>query len=452
MSKRTRTAPIFALIVSLLILASCGGDAGQPGPAATTGTTDASPTAMADASPTVISDPSPTAMAEETPTEAAMIQESPTAMAGGGADGEVTIGFAFITSGDNAVYGTSQRAAAELAIKELNSAGGGPKITGIFEDTASKPDQAISVFQKFINTDKVHAIIGPTLSNEALSSDPEAQKAGVPVLGVSNTAGGITAMGDYIFRDSLAEFQVIPATVREAKEKLGISKVSLMFANDDAFSKSGADVFRTELQKNGIQILSEQTFGTNDVDFRAQLTAAKGDNPDAIVVSALAKPAQIILQQARNDVGIAPTVHIIGGNGFNSPAVVKAAGAAAEGLVVGAAWNIGAKDEMSRAFIEAYRASAGKDPDQFAAQAHAGVYIMYDAIKRANVGSKALEEARTAIRDALKSTSNVQTVLGPFSFTPERDANHPPVVQVVRNGKFEILGGEAMEAQTTPTP
>jgi len=392
----------------------------------------------ADPTATTVAPTATTASAQPTATAATSAQ--PTSTSGGSsAGGEVKIGFAFVTSGDNAVYGTSQKAAAQLAIDEINAAGSGPKLTGVFEDTAAKPDQAFTVFQKFINADKVDAIIGPTLSNEAKTSDPEAQKDAVPVLAVSNTAAGITDIGDYIFRDSLSEAQVIPETVKQAKDKLKLTKVSLMYASDDAFSKSGADVFRAELQKNNIQILSEQTFSTNDVDFKAQLNAVKADNPDAIVVSALAKPAQLIMQQARNDVGIDPKISIIGGNGFNSPAIVKAAGAAAEGMIVGAAWNLNSTEPLSAKFITAYKAAANKDPDQFAAQAYAGVYILYDAIKRANVEGKSLADARTAIRDALKSTSGVDTVLGKFSFTDARDANHTPVVQIVNNGVFDVL-------------
>lgn len=424
LSKRIRTGSFVLpmLLVVTLLLSACGGETAQPAATATT----APPVATA-----------PPAGGDETP----MISTEATATSApsGGGGGTLTIGFAFVTSGDNAVYGNSQRAAAELAIEEINAAGDGPQIEGIFEDTAAKPDQAITVFQKFINTDQVHAIIGPTLSNEARSSDPVAQTAGVPVLAVSNTAGGITDIGDYIFRDSLAEFQVIPETVKQAKEKLNISKVSLLYASDDAFSKSGADVFRTELQKNNIQILSEQTFATADTDYRTQLTQIKGENPDAIVVSALANPAQTILQQARRDVGIDPSVHIIGGNGFNSPAVVTAAGDTAEGLVVGAAWNLNATDELSKEFIQNFNAKNGKNPDQFAAQAYAGVYILHDAAKRANLEGKPLAEARTALRDALKSTDGVPTVLGPFSFTDNRDADHPPVVQIVKDGAFDLL-------------
>jgi branched-chain amino acid transport system substrate-binding protein len=416
--RRTRLGALSLLTVGAVLLSACGAD-----PTATT----VAPTATSAAS------------TQPTATIATSAQPTNTSGTASGTGGEVKIGFAFVTSGDNAVYGTSQKAAAQLAIDEINAAGSGPKLTGVFEDTAAKPDQAFTVFQKFINADKVAAIIGPTLSNEAKTSDPEAQKDAVPVLAVSNTAAGITDIGDYIFRDSLSEAQVIPETVKQAKDKLKLTKVSLMFASDDAFSKSGADVFRAELQKNNIQILSEQTFSTNDVDFKAQLNAVKADNPDAIVVSALAKPAQLIMQQARNDVGIDPKIHIIGGNGFNSPAIVKAAGPAAEGMIVGAAWNLNSTEPLSAKFIAAYKAAANKDPDQFAAQAYAGVYILYDAIKRANINGKSLADTRTAIRDALKGTSGVDTVLGKFSFTNARDANHTPVVQIVNNGVFDVL-------------
>jgi branched-chain amino acid transport system substrate-binding protein len=351
---------------------------------------------------------------------------------------ELRIGFAFAMSGDNAVYGNSSKAGAQVAIDEINAQNEEPKITPFFEDTASVPDRAVAVFRKFIDDDKVHAIIGPTLSNEAQSTDPMAQQAGVPVLAVSNTASSITEIGDYIFRDSLSEAQVVPETIKQAKAKLNLQKASLLYGDDDAFSKTGADVFRTELQKNGIQILSERTFHSTDTDFRTQLAAIKAENPDAIVVSALAKPAGLIMQQARQDVGIDPAIPVIGNNGFNSPAVIAAAGPTAEGTIVGASWNLNAAGASNQAFIKAYTAKTGKAPDQFAAQAYAGVYILWDAARRAAIGGKPLAEARTGIRDSLKSTS-LATVLGDFTFTAGRDGNYTPVVQIVKDGKFDIF-------------
>ncbi|MEO8288937.1 MAG: ABC transporter substrate-binding protein [Chloroflexota bacterium] len=422
------TFSLLAALVILLTACRSEGDYLTPVP------TRAAPTATRVATAT----PTPVAVVTHKPPTPAIITPTPTPVREE-TTRDVKIGFAFALSGDSADTGASQKAAAQMALEEINAAGRGPKLVGIFEDTAGDPDNALTRFQKMINIDKVDAIIGPTLSNEARSADSEAQKSKVPVLAVSNTASGITDIGDYIFRDSLAEFDVIPATIKMAKEKLNVDKVSLLYARDDAFSKSAADVFRTELQRNSIEILSEQTFLTLDTGFEPLLQAVKVEEPDAIVVSALAKPAQMILQQARNEVGIDPTVQIIGGSGFSSPSVIAAAGPAAEGLVIGTAWSPNAPGETSEKFVANYNKRTGNNPDQVAAQAYAGVHIMYDAIVRAGVSGKSLADTRTAIRDALNNTNDVETVLGSFSFTDQRDADHPPVIQIVKDGKLEVV-------------
>ena len=131
---------------------------------------------------------------------------------------EVKIGFAFSMTGAAAAYGATQKNGAQLAIDEINAAAGadGLKIVAVFDDDASVPQQGVNVFNKFINADKVAIIIGPTLSNTAQVTDRIAQQAGVPVLAISNTAKGITEIGDFIFRDSLTEAVVIPNTIRVA--------------------------------------------------------------------------------------------------------------------------------------------------------------------------------------------------------------------------------------------
>jgi branched-chain amino acid transport system substrate-binding protein len=109
---------------------------------------------------------------------------------------------------------------------------------------------------------------------------------------------------------------------------------------------------------------------------------------------------------------------------------------------VGAAWNINSDNELSKKFVAEYKKQYGADPDQFAAQAYAGFYIMADAIRRADLkdySAKSLKENRVKVRDALKATKDFPTVLGTFSFTDKRDANHPPVIQIVKGGKFEVL-------------
>ncbi len=349
---------------------------------------------------------------------------------------DLKMGFVFSITGGSAAYGASQKEGADLAVAQVNAAAGsGMKIQPFFEDDASVPQQGTNVYNKLINGDKVGIIIGPTLSNTAKITNPIAQQAGVPVLGVSNTAGGITEIGDFIFRDSLTEATVVPYTLKISKEKLGLKKVVLFYGNDDTFTKSSADVFRKVLQAEGIQILSEQTFAKGDRDFSPQLTQIKSQNPDAIVCSALVEEASGIVSQARQ-LGIPKTVRIIGGNGFNSPALIKNAGDAAEGVIVGAAWNISSTNPLNVKFVEDYTKKYNHAPDQFAAQAYAGVQIAYQAAK--NGGNP---ENRKAIRDGLLKVKGMDTLLGSFSFTEGRDADHPPVVQEVKGGKFVVFGG-----------
>ncbi len=347
---------------------------------------------------------------------------------------EVKIGFALSMTGGGAAYGATQKNGIQLAVDEINAAAGseGIKIVPVFEDDASLPQQGINVFNKFINADKVSLIIGPTLSNTAQVTDRIAQQAGMPVLAVSNTAKGITEIGDCIFRDSLTEMVVIPNTIKVAKEKLGVHKVAVFYGNDDAFTKGGYDAFKQAIADAGLEVLTEQTFAKGDRDFSPQLTQIKSKNPDAIIVSALVEEASGIVSQARQ-LGIAATVPIIGGNGFNSPALLKNAGEAAEGVMMGASWNASSSLPLNKKFVAAFTARCGNPPDQFAAQAYAGVYIAYEALKKAGSDHKAIQSALGQIKD-------LDTVLGKFSFTSGRDAEHTPVVQVVKGGKFAVFG------------
>ena len=258
-----------------------------------------------------------------------------------------------------------------------------------------------------------------------------AQEKKVVVLATSNTAAGIVEIGDFIFRDSRPEAAVIPNTIKVTKAGLGYKKVAVLYGDDDAFTKSGYDVFKAALDAEGIEILTTETFKKGDTDFSAQLTKIKALNPEAIVVSALAEEAAGIMSQGRQ-LGIPDSVHFIGGNGFNSPKLAQLAGAAAEGAISGAAWFINSNAPGNQDFVKAYNAKYGANPDQFAAQAYAAVYIMAGAIQRAG------KAEGQAIRDALAQVKDADTVLGKFSFAASRDPVHTPIVQIVKNGKFEL--------------
>ncbi|MEZ4770534.1 MAG: ABC transporter substrate-binding protein [Caldilineales bacterium] len=350
----------------------------------------------------------------------------------GGLSGEVLVGCAHALSGPIAIYGEPIRNGIMLAAKQINE----QKVLGdatldiVCEDTAGDKAQAINAFQKLINQDKVVAILGPTLSNSAFAADPVAQEARIPVLGSSNTAVGITDMGDYVFRDSLPESDVIPNTIKVTKDKYGYDKVAVMYGNDDQFTQSGYDVFSQALADNGVEVVATETFAKGDTDFSAQLTKIAALEPQALIVSALAEEAAAIMIQARQ---LGLDVPIIGGNGFNSPKLAEIAGTAAEGAISGAAWNIANPAPENTAFVEAYRAEYGGDPDQFAAQAYTAAWLMATAIKNAGSADPA------AIRDALAAIKDFPSPLGTYSFDENRNPVHTPVVLIVKDGKFQVF-------------
>jgi branched-chain amino acid transport system substrate-binding protein len=277
----------------------------------------------------------------------------------------------------------------------------------------------------------VSVIIGPTLSTTATAADPLAQQAKTPVLAVSNTApSGITDIGDYIFRDSLTEAQVIPGAVKKAKAKLGFKTAGMLYGNDDVFTKAGYDVMKKALDDEGVKILETQTFAKPDRDFSAQITSLKGKAPDILLVSAVGDNPAAIIAQARQ---LGYSGPILGGNGFNSPAFIKNAGPAAEGVLVGTSWNSASTEPANVTFKEAMQ-KKGVAPDQFSAQAYTGVLIVAEAIRKS--GNKT---GRDDIKNGFAQVKDLDTPLGKFSFTEKRDAKHEPSVQEVKGGKFQVF-------------
>jgi len=347
----------------------------------------------------------------------------------------VTIGAIEALSGGASKYGTAIRNGFDLGLEDINRTGvlGGRPIVIRYEDSAGKKDEAVNAARKLIGTDKVPLLLGPTLSNEMFAAGPVANERNIPIIGTSTTANGITAIGPYVFRTARPEADGVPVSLNAAAKKFGIKRVAVLYGNDDAFTKSGYDVMKAALDKLGIVTLTTETFGAKDTDFSAQLTKIQSLSPDAIVVSALVEAASGILLE-KQSLGFPPNVRVIGGNGFNSPKLGEIAGEAADGTLVGSPWFIGKKDAANQAFVTAYRARYGGDPDQFAAQAYDTIHIVAAAIDRA--GAAEPEKIAASLR-----TITYTGVMGPFAFTPDRDPAETSgvVVLEMKGGAFRAL-------------
>jgi len=356
----------------------------------------------------------------------------------------IKIGVAEALSGPAAQYGVSIRNGFQMAADEINAAGGvnGSKIELVIEDEQGKKDEAINAFKKLIFQDKTLMLFGPTLSNSASAADPIAQASKIVVFGTSNTADGITTIGDHVFRNSVTEGDVLPVTIRIAAKVARIRKVAVLYGNDDVFTKSGYDAFKKALDDQKMPVTTTETFAKGDVDFKAQLTKIKATNPDAIVLSALIAEGAPIMVQSRQ---LGLNVPFIGGNGMNSVKVFDLAKGASDGLWVGSPWSIENHTPANTSFIIAFTKKYSSPPDQFAAQAYDAMHIAAEAMKKIKLSGD-LAKDREALQAALPAVKwNGAT--GPFAFRRVTDksgkpagydANQEAIVSTTRGKSYEI--------------
>ncbi|RXT08907.1 ABC transporter substrate-binding protein [Ammoniphilus sp. CFH 90114] len=351
----------------------------------------------------------------------------------GQAQGELLakIGVVSFLTGSGSAYGEAITNGLKMAQEELNEVNAGKlKVELVIEDSAGKKDQAISAVNKLINNDNVVGIIGPTLSGEMFAAGPVANQNGVPIMGTSTTAEGITDIGEYVFRNALPESIAIPEAIKTAVEKHGVKKVALMYASNNDFAVSGYKTMEQAVKDMGLEVVDTQTFADGDTDYSAQLTAVASKKPDAVLVSALYKEAGLVLAKAR-EMGL--DVPFVGGNGFNSPQLVKQAGAAADHSYVATPWYPSGSEKVD-AFVKKYTEKYGKGPDQFAAQAYDALYIMANSVLNAGVA-----DDRDALKDALMELKDFEGVTGKFAFNENRD----PVMEVkvlhIEGGEFVLV-------------
>jgi branched-chain amino acid transport system substrate-binding protein len=243
----------------------------------------------------------------------------------------IPIGIAFAQTSNVALLGQEGVAGAKIAEKYFNDKGGinGTPIKLVFQDTGGDEAGAINAFQTLINQNKVVGVVGPTLSQQAFSANPLAERAKVPVVGASNTAKGIPQIGDYIARVSAPVSIVAPNSVKAAlKINPNIKKVAVFYAQNDAFNKSETEIFQQTVKDQGLDLVTVQKFQTTDTDFQTQATNAINLKPDLVIISGLSADGGNLVRQLR-ELGYKGI--IIGGNGLNTSSVLSVCKALCDG-------------------------------------------------------------------------------------------------------------------------
>lgn len=351
--------------------------------------------------------------------------------AGGASGDQAKIALLTATSGGGAAYGESIKNGAELAVEEINKDANSTKINLQVEDTKGEKNEAINAMNKVIHKDNVVAVVGPMLSGEMMAAGPIANQSKVVALGTSTTAEGITDIGPYIFRNAVPESLAVTEAIKKSHDLLGFKTAAIMYSQNNDQMVSVNNTAKKALEEAGVKIVDTETFADKDTDFSAQLTKIQQAKPDIIVVASLYQEGALIMKKMR-EMGM--TQKVIGSNGFNSPAFIKNAGDAANGAIVGTPWFPNKDDKKVKDFKAAYKAKYGKDPDQFAAQAYDGIYLVEQALKDAKTTTD-----REKFKTALEKIKDFVGVTGKFAFTDKHDPNMDVQVLEVQNGQFDAL-------------
>ncbi len=339
----------------------------------------------------------------------------------------IKIGTVGPLSGDYATYGRSVKQGVEIAIEEINEAGGinGQQLELIPEDTEGKQEGAASAVQKLVDQDKVVAIVGAVLSGETMTGAPFADEAEVPIISPSSTAPGIPDIGPYVFRNVISDDVQSAQMAAYAVEELGLKRLAVLYTNND-YGVALKEGFVAKAEDLGAEVVAVESFLDGDENFNAQITKIAQQNPEALYIGGYYTEAAKIAQQAARQ-GL--DVQLLGADGFYSSKLTELGGDAVEGALFTASFFSGDPSEEVQKFVKAYQEKFGETPDMFAANA-------YDTMK---IIAQAIEEAGTdgpALRDAIHATKDYPGITGSTSFTENGDVVKEIVVIKVENGQF----------------
>lgn len=339
--------------------------------------------------------------------------------------------FASLT-GKEATFGQMSHHGTELAIDDINAAGGvlGKKLQLLTEDDQSKQGESKTIARKLIARDGVVALLGEVASGRSLEAAPVCQESHIPQISPSSTNPKVTEIGDYIFRVCFTDPLQGRVLARFAEQTLKAKRVAVLTDAANTYSVGLATYFKAAFTNEGDVLVDEQKYSGGDKDFHAQLTTIKSDNPEAIFIPGYYTDVGLIARQAR-ELGI--TVPLFGGDGWESQELISIGGDAVEGTYFSTHFSPEEPEPKVQDFVNKFKAKYGSMPDAMAALGYDSAMLLADAFKRAGTtdGPK--------VRDALAATKDFPGIAGNITIDEHRDAKKPLVIIEVTGGKFKLV-------------
>jgi branched-chain amino acid transport system substrate-binding protein len=362
----------------------------------------------------------------------------------------IKLGADLSVTGAGILVGVQSRNGMQLAVDQINKAGGvlGAKIVLKVTDDASDPEQSAAGARTMIQQDQDLALLGPTLSSSAVMVHPIAESLKTPILAVSTAGTHVvpdclfpqTTPCRYVFRDSLGEQAAIPDNIQSYAADAHPSTGVLFVTQDDRLSTDDGKIVQDTVGTYKIKLLKTITFSTTEAHLSSLVAQAVKLKPDVMFITSPGGiPAEIMIDARQQGW----QGQFLGGSSFNT-AVSAQAGTAGTGAQSASAWYLGNSLPSNAEFVAAYTTAYKRPPDQFAAQGYTAIKILADSAKRAKLTFSDLAGDREKLRTAME-TVNIQTPLGPFQFTSNHD-----VKQTVWITRMDGQGGFTLVHQISP--
>jgi branched-chain amino acid transport system substrate-binding protein len=348
----------------------------------------------------------------------------------------IYIGISGPLTGQNARYGEQWKKGFDLALEEINGAGGidGRPLAYIFEDSQSDPKQSVLVAQKFVADPRIIVELGDFSSGASMAASPIYQRGGLVQFGFTNSHPDFTqAGGDYTWSNSVTQAQASPALAEYAVSDLGLNKLAVFYLNTD-WGKTSFDLFSQRATELGAEIVAAEAYLAEEKDFRSALTRARTADPNGIVLISYQADGALIAQQLEQ-AGL--NLPVVGASSLQSPDFLKLGGPAAEGVYIRGQFLPDDPNPRVKSVVDRYTAQYNETPDFFAIHAYDTVNLIAEAIKLGG-------PTREGVHSALPQLKDVPSVIyGVANFDPEtRRVVDPQFVDLqVKDGAFVIWDG-----------
>ena len=359
----------------------------------------------------------------------------------GGDEAVFLIGGCGPLTGDYANYGTSVRNGAQIAVDEINAAGGvnGFKLVLQYEDTKGSGDDAKTAYGKLMD-DGMKVSLGGVLSGENKVVVAEAKDDGILILSPSASALESIAGNDAAFRVCFNDPAqgVIPADVI-ADTKMA-EKVAVFYGSDNDYCVGLYESFKTECEKKGIQIVDVQTFtsGTS-TDFSTQINSIKNSGATLVFLPIYAAEAATFLTQAKD---VLTDVKFFGCDGLDGILTKVSDVSLVEGLLVLTPFAADEPGALVKNFVTEYKKRFNTVPDQFAADGYDAVYSIVEAMKKAAVTPENVKDSGfNASMVAAMTQISVTGLTGTLKWTADGETDKAVKVMVIKNGAYQYLEG-----------